>query len=102
MQNMSPEEREALQVAINLYLQQGILNRVCSSTDTFLARVSGITTRRLSSLIKHHPVDIATMAGAKDVIYNSSGYLPSGRGAFGRKSGGERAKRIKPSITFVY
>lgn len=38
------------------------------------------------------------MAGAKDVIYKTGDYLPSGHGAFGLKGGGERAVNISPSI----
>ena len=80
----------------------GVLNRVSQSTKTFLARVPGIDSRRLQTLIKNHSQEIAAMAGAKDVIYKTGDYRPSGRGAFGRRGGGERAVNISPSIEFIF
>lgn len=99
---MSVEEREALETAIRIYVEMGVLNRICQSTDSFLSRVPGINTRRLQSLIKNHSQEIAAMAGAKDVTYQTGCYRASGRGAFGRKSGGERSAVIRPSIEFVF
>lgn len=49
---MTDTEREALEKAIKLYLDMGILGRVCQSTEKFLARVPGISTQRLQGLIK--------------------------------------------------
>lgn len=99
---MTVEEKEALETAIRIYVEMGVLNRVCHSTDSFLSRVPGIHTRRLQTLIKNHSQEIAAMAGAKEVTYQTGGYRASGRGAFGRKSGGDRAITIKPSIEFVF
>lgn len=100
---MTDEEREALQIAIKLYLEMGVLNRVCRSCEKFLSRVpANISTRRLQTLIKNYSQEIATMAGAKDVVYQTGDRKPSGRGAFGRKSGGERANAIPPSIKFIF
>lgn len=99
---MTDTEREALEKAIKLYLDMGILGRVCQSTEKFLARVPGISTQRLQSLIKNHESEIAVMAGAKNVVYKVGDYKPSGRGLFGRKGGGERAVKISPSIEFIF
>lgn len=100
---MTDEEREALQTAISIYLEQGVLNRVCSSCEKFLSRVSAsVTTKRLKFLIENHTEEIASMAGAKTVIYKTGYYKPSGRGAFGHKGGGERAKNNPPSIEFIF
>lgn len=99
---MTAEEKEALETAIKLYVEMGVLNRVCQSADSFLSRVPGISIRRLQSLIKNHNQEIAAMAGAKDVTYQTGFYRPSGRGAFGRKSGGERSAVVRPSIEFVF
>jgi hypothetical protein len=68
-----------------MYVEMGVLNRVSQSTKTFLARVPGIDTRRLQTLIKNHSQEIAEMVGAKDVIYKTGDYRPSGCGAFGRR-----------------
>ncbi|MUH00619.1 hypothetical protein F7734_53470 [Scytonema sp. UIC 10036] len=100
---MNPEEKAALQTAISIYLELGVLNRVCSSCEKFLSRVpANITTKRLKSLIENHGEEIAKMAGAKTVIYKSGYYKPSGRGAFGHKGGGDRAKNNPPSIEFIF
>lgn len=99
---MTDTEREALATAIRVYVEMGVLNRVSQSTKTFLARVPGIDTRRLQTLIKNHSQEIAAMAGAKDVIYKSGDYRPSGRGAFGLSKGGERAIKISPFIEFIF
>lgn len=99
---MTSEERESLETAIKMYVEMGVLTRVCSSCKSFLARVPGISTRRLQALIKNHTQEIAAMAGAKDVTYQTGSYRPSGRGAFGRKSGGESAINISPSIKFIF
>lgn len=99
---MTSEERESLETAIKMYVEMGVLTRVCSSTESFLARVPGISIRRLQALIKNHNGEIAAMAGARDVVYQTGSYRPSGRGAFGRKSGGERAINISPSIKFIF
>ncbi len=100
---MTDEEKQALQTAIKLYLDMGVLDRVSSSCKKFLARVpANISTRRLQILIKNYSQEIATMAGAKDVVYQTPDRKPSGRGAFGRKGGGERASVIPPSIKFIF
>lgn len=99
---MTVEEKEALETAIRIYVKMGVLDRVCHSTDSFLSRVPGINTKRLSSLIKNHSQEIAAMAGAKDVTYQTGSYRASGRGAFDRKSGGERSAVIRPSIEFIF
>ncbi|MFN6561258.1 MAG: hypothetical protein RMY28_015900 [Nostoc sp. ChiSLP01] len=67
--SITDTEREALATAIKIYVEMGVLNRVSQSTKTFLARVPGIDSRRLQTLIKNHNQEIAAMAGAKDVIY---------------------------------
>jgi hypothetical protein len=99
---MTSQERMALETAIKIYVEMGVLNRVCQSTESFLARVPGINSHRLQSLIKNHNGEIAAMAGAKDVIYKTGSYRASGRGAFGRRSGGERAVNISPSVEFIF
>ncbi|MCC5640869.1 hypothetical protein LC593_34595 [Nostoc sp. CHAB 5844] len=99
---MTDTEREALATAIKMYVEMGVLNRVSQSTKTFLACVPNIDTRRLQTLIKKHSQEIAAMAGAKNVIYKSGDYRPSGRGAFGCRGGGERAVNISPSIEFIF
>ncbi len=99
---MTVEEKQALLAAIKIYTEIGVLNRVCQSTESFLSRVPGISTRRLQTLIKNHSKEIAAMAGASHVIYKTGDYRPSGRGAFGRKSGGDRAVTISPSIEFIF
>lgn len=99
---MTAEEREALETAIKIYIEMNVLNRVCQSTDSFLSRVPGISTRRLQGLIKNHSQEIAAMAGAKEVTYQTGSYRASGRGAFGRKSGGERSAVIRPSVEFIF
>lgn len=99
---MTTEEKASLETAIKIYVEMGVLNRVSQSAKTFLARVPGIDTRRLQTLIKNHSQEIAAMAGAKDVIYKTGDYLPSGRGAFGLRGGGERAVNISPSIEFIF
>lgn len=98
---MTGEEKEALETAIRIYVEMGVLNRVCRSTDSFLSRVPGISALRLQGLIKNHSQEIAAMAGAKGLIYQAGSYRASGRGAFGRKSGGDRAITVKPSIEFI-
>ncbi|MBD2303058.1 hypothetical protein [Nostoc sp. FACHB-190] len=99
---MTNEEKAALETAIKIYIEMGVLNRVSQSTKTFLARVPGINTRRLQTLIKNQSQEIAAMAGAKDVIYKTGDYRPSDRGAFGLSKGGERAIKISPSIEFIF
>ena len=78
---MTAEEKQALSTAIKIYVEMGVLNRVCQSTKSFLARVPGINSRRLQTLIKNHSQEIAVMAGASHVIYKTGDYRPSGRGA---------------------
>lgn len=99
---MTEQERDALQTAISIYLQLGVLDRVCQSTDLFLSRVPNINVRRLQTLIKSHSKEIAAMAGAKDIIYHTGTYIASGRGAFGRKSDGNRSSTISPSVEFIF
>ncbi len=100
---MTADEKEALETAIKAYLEMGVLDRVSSSTKTFLARVpADINAHRLQTLIENHSQEIAAMAGAKDVVYQNGSYRPSGRGAFGRRGGGEGATKISPSIKFIY
>ncbi len=98
---MTTQEKASLETAIKIYVEMGVLNRVSQSTKTFLARVPGIDSRRLQTLIKNHNKEIAAMAGGKDVIYKTGDYRPSGRGAFGLSKGGERAIKISPSIKFI-
>lgn len=68
----------------------------------YLAFGASITTKRLKFLIENHTEEIASMAGAKTVVYKSGSYKPSGRGAFGHKGGGERAKNNPPSVEFIF
>lgn len=99
---MTSLEKSALQTAISLYLETGVLRGIMNC-DQFLARVpASITIKRLKHLIEKHAEEIAAMAGAKSVRYESGGYKASGRGVFGRVSGGERAISVKPYIRFEF
>ena len=99
---MNPEEKQALETAIQFYVETGTLNRVCQSVQSFLGRVPiKMSARRLKTLIEQHGEEIAAMAGAKSVVYIPGRYNASGRGVFGRRGGGDRATTIKPSIKFV-
>jgi hypothetical protein len=66
--------------------------------DVFDRFAHELPKRRIQSLLKKYPEEIAQRAGVKRLMYTGAEYIASGRGPFGRYGGGRSGEHRKPSV----
>jgi len=64
----------------------------------YLSSCSCLSVREMSAICRHHLDKVAAHLGGIALSYRKGEYEGSGRGAFGRLSGGRRAHYSKPGL----